>query len=270
MRFVRFIVYSNLWVASAVWAMTRYTEVQLSGPAPTLAWLNAGGTLLLYSFSRYYSKSKEQRAHGAMMQWRANTPWTTFFTMALGGGLTLWQIFSSALSAQTVFAYAVGAVFAALYPVPFLLRKWGGGLRAVPGLKLLLIGAVWAWTTASIPALHQGVPFSAVSFLERFLWTVALTIPFDVRDLYADPKSLGTLPHLVGVRTATLFSFVLFLSSALLQVHLGYLTPMIAAAALGPLALLLLLSGPQRSDLYSSLFVEGYPWLLLAAWTIMT
>ena len=205
-----------------------------------------------------------------MMLWRANTPWTTFFTMALGGGVTIWQVATTPLSRITVYAYAAGAVFAALYPVPFLLRKKGGGLRAVPGLKLVLIGAVWAWVTASIPTMHQGRSFDAVSFLERFLWTVALTIPFDVRDLQVDPKSLGTLPHLVGARTATVLSFVLFLCSAALQVHLGYFDLWPALLSFTPLSLGLLLGSPQRSDLYSSLFVEGYPWLLLGAWAFLT
>ena len=65
----------------------------------------------------------------------------------------------------------------------------GGGLRSVPGLKLFVISFVWAFTTGFLPAIWNGEP-GTWWLIERFFWTMALTIPFDVRDVKLMRKAL--------------------------------------------------------------------------------
>ncbi len=59
------------------------------------------------------------------------------------------------------------------YPLPWILKKKGGGLRSVPGLKLFVISLVWAFITAYVPAIWNG-DNGIWLFIERFFWTMAL------------------------------------------------------------------------------------------------
>ena len=48
--FLRLFVYANFWVAGAVYALTRVTEILIDAHHHSLAVLNAAGTLVVYGF----------------------------------------------------------------------------------------------------------------------------------------------------------------------------------------------------------------------------
>ncbi len=92
------------------------------------------------------------------------------------------------------------------------------GLRNIPGLKQFLITLVWASSTVLLPVLEaQHLHISTISmrdvtilFAKRFLFIAALTVPFDIRDLFHDRKSgLKTVPVVWGEKNAYLFCQVL-------------------------------------------------------------
>jgi 4-hydroxybenzoate polyprenyltransferase len=88
------------------------------------------------------------------------------------------------------------------------------GLRNIPGLKQFLITLVWTMSTVLLPILEaQAHHLTALSMrdttilvAERFLFIAALTIPFDIRDLFEDKSSgLKTVPVIWGEKKALLF-----------------------------------------------------------------
>ena len=87
------------------------------------------------------------------------------------------------------------------------------GLRTIPSLKLILIAMIWSWVCVITPQL---LFFTTVDFSFSFIvfsFILAITIPFDVRDLNHDSENLKTLPQIVGSKVCILIalSILLFL-----------------------------------------------------------
>jgi len=88
------------------------------------------------------------------------------------------------------------------------------GLRNIPGLKPFLITLVWTLSTVLLPVLEsQDLHLANISMhdttiliAKRFLFVGALTIPFDIRDLFEDRSfNLKTIPVMLGEKGAYLF-----------------------------------------------------------------
>lgn len=263
---IRPFVYANFWVAGAVWALTRLTEFQTTNwwEPGSLANFNAAATLVFYGFARLFETASPTGLQSKISAWRTAMPRTSQLSMALGVAFMLvyWLYFGSW---KLFLFYAGGLGIAALYPLPFILSRKGGGLRAIPGLKLILIAGIWAYVTAGIPGLMAGT-FSMDAVLERFFWTAALTLPFDVRDMQVDSGSIKTIPHYIGARnTVTLANFFLWMSF-FFQV---YFLEMPLVPTFGVYLLfstILLQTNTKFGDLYYSFLIEGLPFLLLGAW----
>jgi len=265
---VRPFVYANFWVAGAVWALTRLTEFQTTTwwESNSLAGFNAAATLVFYGFARLFESPSPEGLQSKISAWRSSMPRTAQLSMALGIAymLVYWLYFGSL---KLFFFYAAGLLIAALYPLPFILSRKGGGLRAIPGLKLFLIAGIWAYVSAGIPGLMAG-SFSMEAVLERFFWTAALTLPFDVRDMQIDAGSIKTIPHYLGARTTiTMANFLLWLSY-FFQVHYLGMPLEVTFGFYVLFSTILLLTNTKFGDLYYSLLIEGLPFLLLGAWVL--
>jgi 4-hydroxybenzoate polyprenyltransferase len=92
------------------------------------------------------------------------------------------------------------------------------GLRNIPGLKPFLITLVWTMSCVLFPVLEVLHRYSndvsmrdtTIMIAKRFLFIGALTIPFDIRDLFEDRRhGLKTIPVAWGEKNAYLFCQVL-------------------------------------------------------------
>ncbi|MDN3550134.1 hypothetical protein [Mucilaginibacter aquaedulcis] len=92
------------------------------------------------------------------------------------------------------------------------------GLRNIPGLKPFLITLVWTMSCVLFPileVLHRytndvSMRDTTIMIAKRFLFIGALTIPFDIRDLFQDKRhGLKTIPVAWGEKNAYLFCQVL-------------------------------------------------------------
>lgn len=92
-------------------------------------------------------------------------------------------------------------------------------LRSFPISKIVLVGLTWAIVTLAIPALDAGSSFSDSSFqlmfLERLIFVILITLPFDIRDLLRDGLKEKTLPMVLGeggtrILMVVLTAFLLF------------------------------------------------------------
>jgi len=88
-----------------------------------------------------------------------------------------------------------------LYAVPVLGKKT---LRMLSGFKIFAVAIVWAGITVLAPWLAITDVISTdvwLTFVQRCLIVIVLTIPFEIRDLRYDETALGTLPQKLGVTT---------------------------------------------------------------------
>ena len=80
------------------------------------------------------------------------------------------------------------------------------GFRTIPSFKLILIALIWSWVCVITPQL---LFFSTVDFSFSFIvfsFILAISIPFDVRDLKHDSENLKTLPQIVGSKVSILIA----------------------------------------------------------------
>ncbi|HXI00923.1 MAG TPA: hypothetical protein VNI52_11705 [Sphingobacteriaceae bacterium] len=122
------------------------------------------------------------------------------------------------LSATSKILVVFLAIVSITYNLPiFSIGDKKFGLRNIPGIKLFLIAFVWSLSVVLLPILelenNTVLVTSRESILliaKRFLLIAAITIPFDIRDLFQDKSNeLKTIPVLLGEKAAYLFCQVL-------------------------------------------------------------
>ena len=114
------------------------------------------------------------------------------------------------------------------YSIPFItINGQKFGIRNIPGLKQFLIVFVWTVSCVFIPILEaQHLQLKSISVKEtlvfvaaRFLFFGALTVPFDIRDLFEDKLTgVKTIPVIWGEKNAYLVCQILLACYILLLV----------------------------------------------------
>ena len=101
------------------------------------------------------------------------------------------------------------------------------GLRNITGLKALLIALVWSISCILIPILKAShaqliiisTPELIVLIFKRLLFIGAMTIPYDIRDVFEDRKlGVKTIPVIMGEKRAYLFCQALFVLYLLMMI----------------------------------------------------
>lgn len=142
-----------------------------------------------------------------------------------------------------------------LYTLPILTQN--KRLRDFHYIKIFLIAIVWAYV-ASLPLLSA--PFSALHlglyFLEKLLFILAITLPFDIRDLEIDGYGdLKTIPSVMG-KTATYRLVYLLLGIGSLALGYSY-GGLLSIAIYGLTGIAIWASRGKESDYYYSGLLDG-------------
>ena len=90
-------------------------------------------------------------------------------------------------------------VLSAFYAVPLLPKA--KNLRNLAGLKIYIVAFVWAGFSVLLPVLDANMPLNwdfAVTYIQRMFLVLVLILPFEIRDMQWDDKSLRTLPQVLG------------------------------------------------------------------------
>jgi hypothetical protein len=161
----------------------------------------------------------------------------------------------------------------ALATIFYVIPLWSKGknLRNVVSLKLFLIAFSWAGVTVLFPLIHEEITFSSnvwITFFQRFLFIVAVTIPFDIRDLNFDLPEIRTLPQIIGINNSKYVGTIalfLFFALEFFKVPKNESAILIISVVSFVSLLFLILSGKNRNRFYCSFWVESLPilWLLL-------
>jgi len=155
--------------------------------------------------------------------------------------------------------------FAALtffYAIPFLSYK---KLRTLVGMKIIIVALVWAGVTIIIPLVNEDVILTNsiwISFFQRMLFVLALTLPFEIRDLKYDELALGTLPQRLGVKSTKTIGVILLLVISLLEFlkpdfNWNYTISFLLIC--GVMAMFLIISEKDQTKYFASFWVESIP-----------
>lgn len=154
------------------------------------------------------------------------------------------------------------------YAIPFLTYK---RLRALVGMKVIIVAFVWAGVTLIIPLVNENIVLTNsnwIGFLQRILFVMVLTLPFEIRDLKYDELALGTLPQRIGIKstkiTGTLLLLVILIIESLKQ-DINWIYTFSLIIICGVMAVFLYLSEKKQSNYFASFWVESIPilWLVI-------
>jgi len=161
-------------------------------------------------------------------------------------------------------------IFTLLYALPVFSRK--RNLRSFYGAKMYTIAFVWAGVTVFLPVLNVGQVLTGdvwISFVQRFLFVVVITLPFDMRDLNYDRNEIHTIPQSLGIKYTKVLGVGLLIMLIIIEFFKDQFQykNLLALCIVGILsALFLIRSSDKQSTYYASFFVEGIPmiwWALL-------
>lgn len=272
-RGLEIIVYANIWVSLGVVALTELTYILLGSQSnAALRYFVFSATLLTYAYARWFdSPARNSKNKSRLTDWAVHNPLLYLIAGVAGLGGSLFFVLQ--LSRDVWPWLAICALISTLYPLHIWARRHLA-LREIGGLKLFLIAAVWAIVTTILPAAQSGLPIDLpilLLTLQRFFFIVAITIPFDMRDLPIDNPQMHTLPNVLGLAKARNFALAANFVAELAAVAFYFLHFYGAGALFGQLvafeitSILIYKSLPQKSDLYYSFWVEGLSVFLFLA-----
>jgi 4-hydroxybenzoate polyprenyltransferase len=209
------LLFSNIFMAwcAVAQGLVTFTLIGAKPVVPVLLLLFTA-TLGIYNFCIIITKpyQPENSPYRRIRWFFGNYRAMMFFTIiALLSLIPLFFLLSAASKLLLIFLGILS------FSYGFPLFKAGNqqfGLRNIPGLKPFLITLVWTFSCVLLPVLeahsrglsHISLEDTSTLIAKRFLFIGALTIPFDIRDLFQDRQAgLKTIPVAWGEKKAYLF-----------------------------------------------------------------
>jgi len=208
---VDFLVFSNLYVAVSVAALTHISLMFRKSQNWQLILFVFSATVFVYNFIRLIRIDKQILIHSSERHKRIfENKWLLWVLSIIS---LLLAAFGFHFIYHDILAWVLMLSFISLfYAVPVIRhRGYLFMLREIPHLKLFLISFVWAFVTEGLVSLLVDDHFNILMFFERLFFVAAITIPFDIRDLSYDSKKIGTLPIVYGVNKAKSIAIVFVL-----------------------------------------------------------
>lgn len=256
---------SSIHVAVAVTSLALVTIFEYGFVLePTLFIFILLGGVVSYNFVKYAGISNQ---HNLIIT--SHISLIRFFTVICFIGLIYFGWF---LPIDVLLTAAGFGSLTLLYAVPVFMSR---NLRSLPGLKIFIIAAVWMGITVFLPLEYHNIRFSGrvlYQSLEVFLFVIALTLPFEIRDLKYDELELKTIPQRFGVRKTKWFGSALLLISAFLAIQQNYINELqLYSSLLIYLITLAFLwfSKAEQGRYYASFWVESIPILWLGIYVLI-
>lgn len=258
-----FLVYSNFWIGlgAVLFTWEFYVIYELPVNYAVLIFVFFA-TVLTYTFQRSVKLSNNSRQGSARISWmlRNDKLVKAILLISLAGSICCLFYFSFA-----AILLLVGCGFLSLFYIVKLPGKLGKNLRDIPSLKIFLIAIVWTCTSTLLPFFCLESPLFELSWLllfANFIFIMALTIPFDIRDLILDEPDKKTIPQLVGENGSIWIAMLLLVVYGLiLNEIIGHF---LFASMIGILCALVFVyrSKKETEDLYFSVVIDGVLLLL--------
>lgn len=201
-----FLVFTNLWVAICFTLFAAASLICLRIQPHLLDLYN--GCLIFFSVWLVYLLDRLVDPPDASLPqrryfWRRHFHWQIagLLTSALG---VLWS--AAHLPMHGIIMWSPAGLLAVGYSLPA--TRWGfTGLRQIPYFKVFLIALVWTYASMAYVYIPEPLRTSVGEGLKlgciRFFWLLAITLPFDMRDIRIDARrGIRTLPQKIGLRNS--------------------------------------------------------------------
>lgn len=274
------IIYSNIWIASGAALLTLQTywvagnEVNFGLVAFVFfATVGTYNFQRLLRFNKWWLRATSERLHWLIRSRRFLLAITSI-SFAGAGVLAVF-----CLQPKHFMALIPLGAISFLYAWRFFPHGDGRrALRDIPGLKIFWIGGSWAAVTVLLPLLGTNEINSLWPpiFAERLFFVLAITLPFDIRDMHYDSGNQKTIPQVIGLRkSAWLAQGLNLLFAVIVLINFAYSNQqeVIFALVISALinAVVLAFAFRPRPEPYYSVLVDGltiiqpvivYLWLL--------
>jgi 4-hydroxybenzoate polyprenyltransferase len=272
-NFLNFILYTNIFIALCAVAMANASLLLLEKESSWL--INVilfFGTLTAYNLCSFY----EFEAYSAKFSFIKRNKHSLKILVGISVVFLFGTLFWIDIN-QLVFLIHL-AIISVFYTVPIHISKQTKTLfyfpawRNIPFLKVFLIAYVWASATVIFPTLEQELIVlkqqTVLLFVERFLFILAITLPFDIRDYELDKKSkLFTF----ATWKSKLFAKIIAILFAVLALSLNFYTffsfqNSIILVTYVFVFVLILMSNEKRPEWFFTALLDGtmlLPFLLL-------
>ena len=259
---IQFLVYSNLFIALAAALLTLGTFQIFNVPAnyTAIILLVFGATLFDYNLHRIIKLKFEIGVK--VKNNRAKNNYSTLIILIiisfLGSVVSLFFIPIEILA----YVFIVGFI-TILYSIPFEHLNLGKiDIRKLPFMKNIMIAVAWTIITLIIPYMYSCESFSTafiIALIQRFIFILALTIPFDIIDIKEDKQqNLRTIPVILGQNYSWILANILICAFIILSfIHLPHMYS-IVSVAVGAITIFIFNNRKLRSSIfYNSFWVDG-------------
>lgn len=267
-QFFKFYLNSSVHVALSVFALSWITLIKFHLPYDAILLnFNFFAAITGYNFVKYFGLAKFHRRQ--LASWLRAIQVFSFFCFVL------MCYYTTQLARDTVLIIAGFGVITFMYAIPFLPKRFfldkQNNLRSISGLKVYVIALVWAGVTVLLPLINNNYALNntvIVTTVQRFVFILALMLPFELRDLKYDSLKLGTIPQKIGVKRTKILGVILLLIFVLMEL----IKPEIDVRQVKIVLLVSLVligftigSRKHQSDIYTAFWVEAIPilWLFL-------
>ncbi len=263
LKIVNFYIFSNLHVSFAVFGLVKITLLEIGISENKTAWFVFFSTLFSYNTIRFLRLNTSKNWYS---DWITNNIKILYFISGIGFVGFVYYGFQLRLKAILILIpFAITTFF---YVFPFDRMS----LRNIPALKLFLIAFSWAGISVFFPLTQNYMNIHStdwITFIQRFLFVIVITLPFDIRDVNYDSIKLKTLPQLLGIKKTKHIGFLfLFLFFSLeffkLNLQTNAIINLIIISILS--GILLYFTTKNQSKYYSAFLVESLPivwWVLV-------
>ena len=253
-----FYVFGNIHVAVAAYCLTKISLLQFDINNQPLANFVFFSTVLSYNFIRLFQLD---RLNSMTSIWiRANKRHLIVLNSLALLGSVYYLLNFRWVDVLVLVPFFLATLF---YVFPF--KKKITGLRNVPGLKLFLIAITWTGLTLYLPlfsAQLHNTPEAYIAVAQRFLFILAITIPFDIRDAQFDLPGLNTIPQILGVNKSKIMAALALVIVVLLDTLIPYKSSNFFYINLLMMVLLTIMisfSGTKRGRFYTAFWIEALP-----------
>ncbi len=265
-----YFVYGSWWVAFCATALSSLSWFEFTG-----SWINVplftftlGSTLVIYNLNMLSGLNElremgtDSERHHWCMQHESIMKFTLLFGLVLAS-VSVWFLHSD------IWFFMIPLSLVALaYAAPVVKRNASKiRIREIGLWKIFIIAVVWSGMTVILPAVnHLGWqqitdPESWLMGIERGIFILAITIPFDIRDLVNDAKKdVRTIPSVIGwKRSVLLAEALLLLFVGLIWLRIGGFTPIYIGYLISATITMIAVAfaTPNRNDMYCSFWIEG-------------
>ncbi len=219
--FFHFFIYSSLLISFGAVSLTRVSLQLLNLPTSDKVLFN----LLFFSTAATYLLARimgmwNMPEHIKQYFWFGRNELFIRSFFALSSGICFLLFWWLPFHSQSLLVLL--AIVTLFYSLP-LFRKAGKWvrLRDVGLFKIFLIVFTWTLSTVALPVVHyqQSLldPPVILLLLERAAYILAITLPFDIRDMKFDRHAnLKTIPMLIGISHTLMLAQILIATSIFL------------------------------------------------------